>query len=264
MSPTPPTIVDSHAHLGWDSFAEDREEVISRAFASGVAQIVQAGVYLNGMEEMVALAEQYDNIFCAVGLHPHEAKDWNDQSADVIRQFTSHRKNVAIGECGLDYHYNHSQPEQQREVFAEQVKLARELGKPLILHTREAWPDTFEILRRVGEGEVRGVFHCFTGGPEVLPEIREIDFYVSFSGIVTFPKSADIQAAARLVGDDRIMVETDCPYLAPHGFRGKRNEPAYVWKTAEKLAELRSQTLEDIAKLTSANARALFSLPMPV
>jgi TatD DNase family protein len=265
MSVPQPTIVDSHAHLGWDSFAEDRDQVIARAFESGVSQIVQAGVYLTGMEETVAIAEAHANIFFAVGLHPHEAKDWSDEeSPRVIRDFISHPKLVAIGECGLDYHYNHSEPETQRRVFAEQVKLARELDKPLILHTREAWDDTFEILRRVGEGKVRGVFHCFTGSPDVLPAIREIDFYVSFSGIVTFPKSTDIQAAAKEVAADRIMVETDCPYLAPQGFRGKRNEPAYVWKVAEKLAELRGSELGDIAVSTSHNARTLFRLPPPV
>lgn len=265
MTAKPPTIVDSHAHLGWDSFAEDRDQVIGRAFESGVSQIVQAGVYLTGMEETVAIAEAHPNIFFAVGLHPHEAKDWTDsESPRVIRDFISHPKLVAIGECGLDYHYNHSHPETQRRVFEEQVKLARELDKPLILHTREAWDDTFEILRRVGEGKVRGVFHCFTGSPDVLPAIREIDFYVSFSGIVTFPKSTDIQAAAKEVAENRIMVETDCPYLAPQGFRGKRNEPAYVWKVAEKLAELRGSPIEDIAASTSQNARRLFGLPQPV
>lgn len=260
-----PTIVDSHAHLGWDSFAEDRDQVIQRAFESGVAQIVQAGVYLNEttMAEMVAIADAYPNIYAAVGLHPHEAKDWTDESPNAIRHFTGHSKVVAIGECGLDYHYNHSEPKKQREVFAEQVKLARQLDVPLILHTREAWDDTFDILRSVGEGKVRGVFHCFTGSPEVLPQIREIDFYVSFSGIVTFPKSTEIQDAARLVPENRLMVETDCPYLAPQGYRGKRNEPAYVWKVAEKLAELQGRTLDDIASLTSSNARALFGLPEP-
>jgi TatD DNase family protein len=265
MPPSKSTIVDSHAHLGWESFAEDRDQVIQRAFESGVAQIVQAGVYLNEstMAEMVAIADAYDNIYGAVGLHPHEAKAWTDGSSDVIRHFTGHPKVVAIGECGLDYHYNHSEPATQRQVFAEQVKLARQLSVPLILHTREAWDDTFEILETVGEGKVWGVFHCFTGSPDVLPRIREIDFYVSFSGIVTFPKSTDIQAAAKAVDESRLMVETDCPYLAPHGYRGKRNEPAYVWKVAEKLAELRGQNLDEIATLTSNNARALFGLPEP-
>lgn len=256
------TIIDSHAHLDWESFKEDQEQVIERAFASGVVQIVTAGVYLKSIPEMLALADRYERIYCGVGLHPHEAKDWDDAaSAAEVREAAKHRKVVAIGECGLDFHYNHSEPEVQTRVFVEQVELARELRKPLIIHTREAWPETFDIIKRHGRGEVRGVFHCFTGGPEVVPEIREIDFYVSFSGIVTFPKSLDIQAAAKLIPPDRIMVETDCPYLAPQGMRGKRNEPSYVWLVAAKLADLRGASKEEIAAQTAENARRLFGLP---
>lgn len=257
----PATIIDSHAHLDWESFKEDQGAVIQRAFDAGVVQIVQAGVYLHAIPEMLAIAERYDNIYCGIGLHPHEAKDWNDDSVDILREWAAHPKVVAIGECGLDFHYNHSDPDVQRRVFAEQVKIAREVGKPLIIHTREAWDDTFDIIKTYGEGEVPGVFHCFTGGPAVIPTIREIDFYVSFSGIVTFPKSTDIQAAAPLVPDNRILVETDSPYLAPQGKRGKRNEPENVWLVAAKIAELRSVTKDDIADLTKANARRLFGLP---
>jgi TatD DNase family protein len=259
----PATIIDSHAHLDWESFKEDREAVIQRAFDSGVAQIVQAGVYLHAIPEMLSLAETYPNIFVGIGLHPHEAKDWNEQSDSVIRQAAVHPKVVGIGECGLDFHYNYSEPETQKTVFALQVDLARELKKPLIIHTRNAWPETFQILKKHGKGEVRGVFHCFTGGPEVLPEIRELDFYVSFSGIVTFPKSTDIQKAAPLVPADRLLVETDCPYLAPQGVRGKRNEPSYVWLVAEKVAQLRSVPKDELAAQTAENARRLFNLPLP-
>lgn len=259
----PSTIIDSHAHLDWESFKEDQEAVIQRAFESGVVQIVQAGVHLKSFPELLALSERYERIYCGIGLHPHDAKDWGADSASIVREAAHKQKVVAIGECGLDYHYNHSEPEVQRRVFAEQVELARDLNKPLILHTREAWPDTFDILHKHGRGAVRGVFHCFTGGPEVIPQIKELDFYVSFSGIVTFPKSTDIQAAAKLVDDDRIMVETDCPYLAPQGMRGKRNEPAYVWLVAAKLADLRGSSKDDIAAVTSQNARRLFALPEP-
>src|SRR5262249_23707784 len=160
-----------------------------------------------------------------------------------------------------DYHYNYSEPDTQRRVFALQVDLARELKKPLIIHTRNAWPETFEILREHGKGEVRGVFHCFTGSPEVLPQIRDLDFYVSFSGIVTLPKSTDIQAAAPLVAANRVLVETDCPYLAPQGKRGKRNEPSYVWLVAEKVAQLRGVPRDELAVQTAENARRLFNLP---
>jgi TatD DNase family protein len=261
----PNTIIDSHAHLDWESFTEDRDSVIERAFASGVSQIVQAGVYLHNIDEAVTLAERYENIFCGVGLHPHEAKFWQEDSSEqAIRQACTHPKVVAIGECGLDFHYNHSDRDDQLRVFAKQVDLARDLNKPLIIHTRNAWEDTFAILRDHGKGQVRGVFHCFTGGPEVVPEIKELDFYVSFSGIVTFPKSADIQAAAPLIADDRILVETDSPYLAPQGMRGRRNEPANVWLVAAKVAQLRNVSRDELAELTSANARRLFKLPIPV
>lgn len=254
-------IIDSHAHLGWDSFQEDRAEVIQRAFDKGVEQIVQAGVYLNNIPNLIAMAEEYPDIFAGVGLHPHEAKDWDDLSGGLIREACRHPKVVAIGECGLDFFYNHSDREAQLKVFANQVDLARELDKPLIIHSRDAWPETFDILTQHGQGKVRGVFHCFTGGPAQIPEIAKIDFYVSFSGIVTFAKAKEIQAAAPLVPADRILVETDCPYLAPQGHRGKRNEPSFVWIVAQKLAELRGVPVDEIARQTVENTRRLFNLP---
>jgi TatD DNase family protein len=257
------TIIDSHAHLDWESFREDRDDVIARAFASGVSQIVQAGVFLHGIDEMLALADRFSNIYVGVGLHPHEAKSWDADSADKIRRAARHPKVVAIGECGLDFHYNFSEKADQVRVFEQQVQLARELAKPLIIHTRNAWEDTFRILQQHGQGQVHGVFHCFTGGPEVLPTIRQLDFYVSFSGIVTFPKAADIQAAAPLVPADRLLVETDCPYLSPQGLRGKRNEPSNVWLVAEKVAALRGVSKDTVAEETSRNARTLFGLPQP-
>jgi TatD DNase family protein len=219
-------IIDSHAHLVWESFGEDLEQVIERAQQERVVQIVQAGVDFETIPQMAALSLRYPHIFFGVGLHPHEAKNWNSGSAGVLREAAGDPKNVAIGECGLDFHYNFSERQQQLSAFQEQVELARELGKPLIIHTRDAWEDTFAILHQAGKGDVRGVFHCFTGGPEVLPEIQKLDFYVSFSGILTFHNAKMIQAAAALVPANRIMVETDSPYLAPIPLRGKRNEPA--------------------------------------
>lgn len=257
----PKSIIDSHAHLAWDSFQEDRNDVIARAFDSGISQIVQAGVDFVSFPESVKIAESFSNIFNGIGLHPHEAKHWAGDSADYVRDAFKNKKVVAIGECGLDYYYNHSERDVQLSVFREQVKLSRELGKPLIIHTRDAWDDTFEILKSEGRGEVRGVFHCFTGGPAQLPVIKELDFYVSFSGILTFKSAKEIQAAAPLVSNERIMVETDSPYLAPEGKRGKRNEPSYIWITAEKLAALRACGLDEIAEQTSNNARELFALP---
>ncbi len=254
-------IIDSHAHLAWDSFAEDQKEVIERAFESGVVQIVQAGVDLPSIPEMIDLAERYGQIFLGFGLHPHEAKLWSSEAEQTLKEALAHPKAVAVGECGLDYYYNHSDRQSQLTAFRQQVRIARDLNKPLIVHSRDAWENTFSILETEGGRQVTGVFHCFTGGPEVLPAIEALDFYVSFSGIVTFKSAANIQAAARLVKNDRLLVETDCPYLAPQPMRGKRNEPAYVWMVADKLAELRGVSVEEIAQTTMSNARRLFALP---
>lgn len=256
------TIIDSHAHLGWDSFKEDRDEVIQRALGEGIVQIVQAGVDLKSIDDQLTLADQYNHIYNGVGLHPHEAKYWDDDSANKMRAAAKHHSVVAIGECGLDFYYNHSDRDSQISVFKQQVELALELDLPVIIHTRDAWEETFDVLMPK-KGKLRGVFHCFTGGPDVLPAIKELDFYVSFSGIVTFNSAKDIQAAAPLVAGDRITVETDCPYLAPQGKRGKRNEPSFIWLTAQKVATLRSMELDELARITSENARRLFGLPLP-
>lgn len=255
------SIIDSHAHLTWDSFAEDQSEVIARAFNQGVVQIVQAGVDLKTIPEMVKIAESHKNIYFGVGIHPHEAKFWNEEAKQALVQATEHPKMVAFGECGLDYYYDHSNHTDQQKAFRAQVNLALQYQKPLIIHTRDAWEDTFAILEEEGKGQVRGVFHCFTGGPEVIPRIQKLDFYVSFSGIVTFKNARPIQEACPLVPANRVLVETDCPYLAPLPYRGKRNEPSYVWMVAQKVADLRGVLLDSLAVQTVANTRELFRLP---
>lgn len=278
LSDSRTNIIDSHAHLIGEPFSDepktresfskrnssrDLEQIIERARQEHVVQIVQAGVDLKTIPDMAALAKRYEHIFFGVGLHPHEAKYWDNTAESVLTAAADDPKNVAIGECGLDFHYNFSDRESQLSAFRNQVKLARELGKPLIIHTREAWEDTFAVLRDVGKEQVRGVFHCFSGGPEVLPQIEQLDFYVSFSGIVTFRNAQAIQAAAQLVRADRILVETDSPYLTPHPLRGKRNEPANIWLTATKLAQLRGVSVNEVVSQTSDNARRLFGLPVP-
>jgi len=261
MSLEKPPIIDSHAHLARESFAEDQEAVIERALANNVQVIVQAGVDFKGIAENLALADRHPYIFNAVGLHPHEAKFWDAESADILRKAAKHTSAVGIGECGLDFYYDHSDRDAQRVAFRAQVRLARELGMPLVIHTRDAWEETFEILEEEGRGEVRGVFHCFTGGPEHLPRIEKLDFYVSFSGIITFKNATEIQAAAQLVRTDRFLVETDCPYLAPVPHRGKRNEPSFVWFVAEKIAVLRQIPSDEVARNAVENTRRLFALP---
>jgi TatD DNase family protein len=257
------SIIDSHAHLTWDTFGQDQAAVIERAFKEGVVQIVQAGVDLQSIPEMIKVSDQYESIYFGVGIHPHEAKFWSQEAESALKAAAGHPKMVAVGECGLDYYYNHSDRQAQQAAFRAQVRLARTLGKPLIIHTRDAWEETFEILDEEKAFEVGGVFHCFTGGPEVVARIKALDFYVSFSGIVTFKNAKPIQEAAPLFADDRILVETDCPYLAPLPHRGKRNEPSYVWFVAQKLADLRAVELASLAAQTAENTRRLFRLPAP-
>jgi TatD DNase family protein len=255
-------IIDSHAHVVKEFFKEEQDEVIERTFATQVTLIVNPGVVVEDIPELQELAAKHKSIFIAAGQHPHEAKFWSPEHADKVREALKDPKVVAVGECGLDFHYNNSDRESQLKAFAEQIRIAREHKKPVIVHCRDAWHEAFDLLTEEGGGQVKGVFHCFTGGPEVLPQIEKLDFYVSFSGIVTFPNAKEIQAAAPLVKAERILVETDCPFLAPQKARGKRNEPAYVWHVADKLAELRGTSLDEIARITSENARRLFNLPL--
>ncbi|MGE0262510.1 MAG: TatD family hydrolase [Candidatus Obscuribacterales bacterium] len=254
-------IIDSHAHVVTEYFKEDQEEVIDRAFASGVCQMVNPAVTVADFEELKELTKRYANLYIAVGQHPHEAKDWSQALAARLRASLKEEKVVAVGECGLDFYYNHSDRDQQLRAFREQVQIARDCQKPVIVHCRDAWQEAIEILKEERDERLKGVFHCFTGSPAIMPLVEELDFYVSFSGIVTFQNARDIQACARLVRQDRMLVETDCPFLAPQKMRGKRNEPSYVWWVAEKLAELRGEPLEQIADHCAANARRLFDLP---
>lgn len=256
-----PSIIDSHAHVVREYFPEDQEEVIARAFESGVVQMVNPGVVLDNSDELIALAERYERLYTALGVHPHEAKHWTEASDKAIRDAAKHPKVVGVGECGLDFFYNHSERETQLNAFAAQIRIAVDVNLPIIVHCRDAWDDALNLLETVGAGTVRGVFHCFTGGPELLPRINALGFYVSFSGIVTYPNAKPIQAAAKEVSIDKILVETDCPYLAPQKVRGKRNEPSYVWHVAEKIADLRGADLETISAACCANTRKLFALP---
>lgn len=258
-------IIDSHAHVVTEFFGEEREEVIQRSFDQGVLQMVNPGVVLTNVDELVDIADRHPNIYIALGLHPHEAKDWTQDSEDLIEKMSSHPKVVGVGECGLDFFYNNSDHDSQVKCFRAQCRLAKRLSKPIIVHCRDAWDEAFDILQEEGAGKgLRGVFHCFTGGPEHLPRIAELDFYVSFSGIVTFPNAKALQEAAKTVPENRILVETDCPFLAPQKVRGKKNEPQYVWYVAEKLAELRGSSVEQMARSAADNTRLLFSLPVPI
>lgn len=254
-------IVDSHAHLMQEYFKDSLEEVVQRSIDNKVVQLVNPAVIVENAEELLALCNRHANIYMALGQHPHEAKDWTEQSGLTLEKNLEHSKVVGVGECGLDFYYNHSEKDVQLKVFREQVKLAIKHAKPVIVHCRDAWQECLDLLLEENDSHLRGVFHCFTGGPELLPAIEKLDFYVSFSGILTYKTAREIQEAAVLVKKERMLVETDCPYLAPVPMRGKQNEPSYVWWTAQKLADLKGMTLEETAQVTSQNTRDLFNLP---
>lgn len=251
------TLVDSHCHLDDERFAEDREQAIGRALAAGVTRLLAVGTGGGppDLEAGVRLAEAYPFIYATVGVHPHDASKATPDTYERLKELSGNPKVLAVGEIGLDYHYNLSPPDAQREVFRRQLSLAAEIGKPVTIHTREAWPDTLAILREEYTGE--GIMHCFTGGPEEARRSLEMGFYVSFAGVVTFPKSQAIRDAAMLVPDDRLLVETDAPYLAPVPHRGRRNEPAFMVETVRALAEIRGADAEWIADLTTRNFERL-------
>lgn len=254
------SLTDSHCHLDGPQFDADREETIQRALDAGVDCLMAIGTG-NGPPDLEAglrLADRYAHIYCTVGVHPHHAAKATDQTILELEALLRHPKVLAIGEMGLDYHYNFSPPEIQREVFIAQLHLAARYNKPIVIHTREAWDDTFAILEEHWKG--KGIMHCFSGGPEEARRSLALGFHISFAGVVTFPKATSLQAAARQVPADRILIETDAPYLAPVPYRGKRNEPAFVAHTARKLADLRSSTPEEIARLTTFNFRTLMGL----
>lgn len=258
-------LIDTHTHLDDTRYDADREAMIERARQAGVETFITIGCDLATSRAAVELAERYPFIYASIGVHPHEVRHIGDDWYDELRRLARHPKVVAYGEIGLDYHYNHSPPKLQRDRFREQVLLARECRLPVIIHTREAQEDTIAILREEQAADVGGVFHCFTGDAKLAKDGLDLGFYLSFSGVVTFQNAATLREIAKTVPTDRLLIETDCPYLTPAPHRGKRNEPAYVKLVAETLASVRSGasavSADDVARVTAANARRLFRLP---
>jgi TatD DNase family protein len=257
------TVVDTHCHLADAQFRDDVEAVIARACAAGVAQIISVGAIgpIENDRLTVAIAEQHENVFAAVGIHPHDAKDCSPERIAQLRGLAASKKVVAIGESGLDFHYMHSPPDAQEASLRAHLALAAELKLPIVIHCREAERRLVEIVRETGIPLRGGVIHCFTGDVDAAREFLALGFCISFSGIVTFKNSAPIRAAAALVPEDRVMVETDAPYLAPEPHRGRRNEPAYVKRTLEMLADLRRIDAAALGATIVANASRLFRLP---
>jgi TatD DNase family protein len=261
--------VDSHAHIDGKEFDADRVEVVERARAAGVRVILTVGTgdpHGGDLERAVEVAEKFDGVYAAAGVHPHDAKLFDDAAAErVLKIVRSSSRVVAWGEIGLDYHYDNSPREAQREVFQRQLRLARGESLPVIIHSRDADEDTVEILESEWIGAARaGVLHCFGGGLWMAERALALGFFISFAGNVTFKNAEPLREVARKVPLDRLLVETDCPFLAPVPLRGRRNEPAFVVETARRLAELHATTLEEIGRTTSENFSKLFGMSLPV
>ena len=254
-------LIDTHCHLDFAEFDEERDQLIERAHQAGIGQMVTISTRVKKLDSLLAIAEKYPSVFCSVGTHPNNAGEELDlQAEDLIRLANSHQKIVAIGEAGLDYFYDTQTPADQKTGLIRHIEAARETKLPLVIHSRSADEDMIEILTtESGKGAFPFILHCFSAGPDLARAGVELGGYVSFSGILTFPKSQDIRDIAKDVPMNRLLVETDAPFLAPKRWRGKRNEPSYVVNTAEVLADVHGVSYDDIAKITTDNAFRCFS-----
>ncbi|WP_134702852.1 TatD family hydrolase [Ammoniphilus sp. YIM 78166] len=253
-------LFDTHAHLNAEQFNEDQEEVIRRAKENGVTRIVNIGFNRETIPTSVALAEKYDFIYTAVGWHPQDAKDMLEEDYDWLRELSKHEKVVAIGEIGLDYYWDTSPRDIQQVVFRRQIQLAKELKLPIVIHNRDAHQDVVDILREENAAEVGGIMHCFSGSLEMAKQCLDMNFYISFGGPVTFKNAKKPKEIAQEIPLDRLLIETDCPYLTPEPYRGKRNETGYVRYVAEAIAQLRGMSTEELAYHTMENAKRLFKV----
>ncbi len=253
-------LFDTHVHLNAEQYDEDVKEVIERAQEAGVKNMVVVGFDRPTIEKAIALVEEYDFLYASVGWHPVDAIDMTDEDLVWIEELASHPKVVALGEMGLDYHWDKSPKDVQKEVFRKQIQLARKVKLPIIIHNREATQDIVEVLKEEKAEEVGGIMHCFSGSVETARECVDMNFYISLGGPVTFKNAKKPKEVAEAVPLDKLLIETDCPYLAPHPYRGKRNEPAYVKLVAEQIAELKGVSYEEIAQATTENAFELFRI----
>ncbi len=252
-------LIDSHAHLQLREFDGDIEGIMERAKENGVDYIVTVGLNLEDSRKAVALAEQYDSIYATVGVHPHDAKSIDETTYDSLRNLAERDKVVAYGEIGLDFFRNRSPGDIQIKRFGEQLELAGELGLPVIIHDREAHRETVEMLRG-WKGSSGGVIHCFSGDYDMARKCLDMGFYISIPGTITYKKSETLRDVVRRIPIDRLLVETDCPFLSPEPKRGKRNEPANVVYTARRIAQIKDLPFEDVARITSANTRGVFGM----
>ena len=256
-------LIDSHAHIDFPQFDADRDVMLDRARAAGITMLlaIGSGPGPEKLDAAIPYAEQHDWIYASIGTHPHEAKDFTPDHLDQLSQLAAHPKVIAWGEIGLDYFYDHSPRETQAKIFRDQLARASQAKLPIIIHCRDAWPDTLQILDEVWRPTgLGGILHCFTSTLEDAQRGLDMGFLISFAGNSTYPKAANIRDVAKALPLEKILIETDSPFLAPQGFRGKRNEPAYVTEVAKVIAIVRNLTAEEVAAATAANFRRLFVL----
>lgn len=253
-------LIDSHAHLDDERFDKDRDILIKSLKENGIDLIINVGADVSSSIKSVSLSQEYENIYAAVGVHPHSAKDMDESTIDILKSFAGREKVVAIGEIGLDYYYDNSPRDIQRQRFIEQLELAKEVDLPVIIHSRDAAGETFDILKSAQDGSLEGVLHCYSGSVEMALEYIKLGFYISLAGPVSFKNAKMPKEVAKAVPLDRLLIETDSPYLTPEPYRGKRNEPIYVRYVAGTIAELREMSFEELATRTSENTKRLFRI----
>lgn len=253
-------LIDSHVHLDDRRYNKDRDRIIKGLEADGVELIINIGADLQTSIASVSLAEKYDNVYAAVGVHPHSAKEVDESTIEILKTFADREKVLAIGEIGLDFHYDHSPRDVQRKWFRRQLELAKEVNLPVVIHSREADQEVFDIMKEAQDGSLRGVLHCYSGSVEMAREYIKLGFYLSLAGPVTFNNARILKEVAKEVPLDRLLIETDSPYLTPTPNRGKRNEPAYVRYVAAEIAELKGIPYDELIKATNKNTKELFKI----
>jgi len=252
-------LVDSHAHLDLPEFDDDRSEVIKRAKEGGIDCILTIGINPESCSKAIELAESYDFIYASIGVHPHDAKNINENTYAFLKSLANNKKVLALGEIGLDFYRNLSPKGIQIKRFREQINLASELKLPVIIHNRDAHKETLEVLREEGARNLGGIIHCFSGDYSMAKSCIDMGFYISIPGTITFPKALELQEIVKKLPLSKILIETDCPFLTPVPYRGKRNEPSFVRYVAEKIASLKDMPFEEVAEITSQNFRTLFA-----
>ena len=253
-------LIDTHTHIDMDNYKDRFDKVLATAKDYGVEKVIIPGVEPSGFKRILELCEKYKSVYGAVGVHPEDLDSYSEESENLVREYLKHPKIVALGEIGLDYYWDKTQTERQKEIFEKQILIAKNAEKPVLVHDREAHLDTFEILKKTKANDVGVVMHCFSGSPEFAIECIKEGFYIALGGVVTFKNAKKVKEVAKIVPLNRLLLETDAPYMTPVPYRGKENQPAYVKFVAEEIAKLRNISFEEVAEATSENATKLFNL----